>query len=311
MRHPVTTLYDIAENLGLDTQEAWKDVSITGVATLDDAEQGDLSFLANRKYAHQASQTKASVILTDHHSKIDHPKAIVIRVTQPYMVLAKYLNQIESNFKTPQSSNKSVQIPPTAQIHASAILLEGVCIEDDVVIGAHSKIGPGARILEGSIIGEHVIIDAGAVIGAEGFGWAPDEKGQFHRIPQLGNVILHNHVYIGANTTIDRAALGSTTIGEGTKIDNLCMIGHNVVIGKHTIIAAQSGVAGSTTIGDHCMIGGQVGIAGHLKIGNQVKIYAQSGVMSDIMDNRTIFGSPALDSRHFLKSFAAFKKQGE
>ena len=311
MRHPATTLYVIAEQLGLAAQEAWKDVLITGVATLDDAEEGDLSFLANRKYARHASRTEASAILTDHHSKIDHPKAIVIRVNQPYMVLAKHLNQIESNFKIPQRSNPSVQIPKTAQIHESVILLEGVCIEEGVVIGAHSKIGPGVKILEGSVIGEHVIIDAGAVIGAEGFGWAPDEKGQFHRIPQLGNVVLHNHVYVGANTTIDRAALGSTTIGEGTKIDNLCMIGHNVVIGKHTIIAAQSGVAGSTTIGDHCMIGGQVGIAGHLKIGNQVKIFAQSGVMSDVTDNRTIFGSPSMDSRHFLKSFAAFKKQGE
>jgi len=311
MRHPATTLYVIAEQLGLATQVAWKDVLITGVSTLDDAKEGDLSFLANRKYARQASQTEASVILTDHHSKIDQPKAIVIRVDQPYMALAKHLSQIESTFKTPQRSSNSVQIPKTAQIHESVILLEGVCIEEGVVIGAHSKIGPGVKILEGSIIGEHVIIDAGAVIGAEGFGWAPDEKGQFHRVPQLGNVVLHNHVYVGANTTIDRAALGSTTIGEGTKIDNLCMIGHNVIIGKHTVIAAQSGVAGSTTIGDHCMIGGQVGIAGHLKIGNQVKIFAQSGVMSDITDNRTIFGSPALDSRHFLKSFAAFKKQGE
>ena len=227
------------------------------------------------------------------------------------MALAKHMSQIESTFKTPQRSNNSVIVPNTAQIHASVILLEGVCIEEGVVIGAHSKIGPGAKILEGSIIGEHVIIDAGAVIGAEGFGWIPDEKGQFHRVPQLGNVILHNHVYVGANTTIDRAALGSTTIGEGTKIDNLCMIGHNVVIGKHTVIAAQSGVAGSTTIGDNCMIAGQVGIAGHLKIGNQVKILAQSGVMSDVIDNRTIFGTPSLDSRHFLKSFAAFKKQGE
>ena len=116
---------------------------------------------------------------------------------------------------------------------------------------------------------------------------------------------------IGANTTVDRAALGSTRIGEGTKIDNLCMIAHNVVIGKHNVIAAQSGVAGSTTIGNHCMIGGQVGIIGHLTLGDNVKIYAQSGVMNDVPSNKTIFGSPALEHRHFLKSFAAFKRQGK
>jgi UDP-3-O-[3-hydroxymyristoyl] glucosamine N-acyltransferase len=222
-----------------------------------------------------------------------------------------HLRYLEAQYNPRTGQNTTAIIDATAKVDPTAIIATAAIIEGDVEIGPHTYIGVGAKILKGSKIGAHVNIEAGAVIGSEGFGFAPDAEGKYHRLPQLGNVIIEDHVSIGANTTVDRAALGSTRIGEGTKIDNLCMIAHNVVIGKHNVIAAQSGVAGSTRIGNHCMIGGQVGIIGHLTLGDNVKIYAQSGVMNDVPSNKTIFGSPALEHRHFLKSFAAFKRQGK
>jgi UDP-3-O-[3-hydroxymyristoyl] glucosamine N-acyltransferase len=238
-------------------------------------------------------------------------KAVLIECDDPYLRFALHLRGLESQFKPRSGQSPAAIIDPGAKIDPTAIIATAAIIEADVEIGPHTYIGVGTKILKGSKIGAHVNIEAGVVIGSEGFGFAPDAEGKYHRIPQLGNVIIDDYVSIGANTTVDRAALGSTRIGEGTKIDNLCMIAHNVVIGKHNVIAAQSGVAGSTTIGNHCMIGGQVGIIGHLTLGDNVKIYAQSGVMNDVPSNKTIFGSPALEHRHFLKSFAAFKRQGK
>lgn len=308
MKHPGLKLSKIIEVLGITHHTDISNVEIHGVATLSDAVEGELSFLSNAKYASEAAQTNASAIIVDMHTEIA-TTANLLRCSNPYATFAKYLHFLEQQFvdQSPQIGGVS----EAANIHKSAIISPDAVVESGVSIGARSEIRAGAKILHGSIIGADCIIDSGAVIGGEGFGWAPDEKGEFQRIPQLGNVVLADKVYIGSNTTVDRAALGSTYIGEGTKIDNLCMIAHNVKIGKHTVIAAQTGIAGSTTIGNHCMFGGQVGIAGHLKIGNRVKILAQSGVMSDVSDNRTIFGTPALDHRHYLKSFAAFKRQGK
>lgn len=308
MKHLALKLSKIVELLGIEHIVGSTDFEIHGVATLADAKEGDISFLSNPKYSSEAAQTNASAIIVDKHTEIE-TTATLLRCPNPYATFAKYLHFLEQKF----IDNKPQEglISKEATIDATAIISPDAIVESGVSIGPRSEIRAGAKILRGSIIGADCIVDAGAIIGGEGFGWAPDEKGEFQRIPQLGNVVLADKVYIGANTTVDRAALGSTYIGEGTKIDNLCMIAHNVKIGKHTVIAAQTGIAGSTTVGDHCMFGGQVGIAGHLKIGNRVKILAQSGVMSDVSDNRTIFGTPALDHRHYLKSFAAFKRQGK
>lgn len=308
MKHVALPLSEIAKNLGLAPKEGWESILITGVATLAQAQSGDLSFLSNPKYTEQASTSAATAIIAAPGTSTSS-EAIVLETPQPYMLFSKHLYFLEERFVKKESSKENVseevEIDPSARISA------GVIIESGVKIGARTEIRSGAKILRGTQIGADCIVDSGAVLGGEGFGWAPDEKGQYHRIPQLGNVVLEDHVYVGANTTIDRAALGSTRIGEGTKIDNLCMIAHNVQIGKHTVIAAQTGIAGSTTIGNHCVLAGQVGIAGHLKIGDKVTILAQSGVMTDVSDNKTIFGTPALNHRHYLKSFAAFKKQGE
>jgi UDP-3-O-[3-hydroxymyristoyl] glucosamine N-acyltransferase len=311
MRHPKLTLSTLCGALGITCPDSHAEMNLQGIAPLDEAGSDELSFLANPKYAEQANASAAGVILVDEKSELAHSKALLLRVPNPYLAFAQALVFLETQFFQPVDQRIQCTIDPSASIDPTAILGAGCIIEAHCTIGAHTYIGPGVKILRDSKIGNHVRIEAGAVIGSDGFGYAPDHNGHYHRIPQLGNVVLEDHVSIGANTTVDRAALGSTTIETWAKIDNLCQIAHNVRIGAHSVLAAQVGVAGSTTIGKHCMIGGQVGIVGHITIGDHVKIVAQSGVMSDIPSNKTIFGSPALDKRHFLKSYAAFKKQGE
>lgn len=310
MKHNAITLKTLCHQLGLPCPTGHEDLEITGVATLEEAGPGDISFLANPKYASQATSSKAGAMFIKSGQAVDTP-AITLPCEDPYMAFAQHLTLLERQFKTVQDQRELASIHPSAEIDPTAIISSTAIIGQHVRIGAHSKIGAGTKVLDGSQLGSHVTVEAGAVIGSQGFGFAPDKQGVYHTIPQLGKVVLEDHVFVGANTTIDRGAIGETRIGTGTKIDNLCMIAHNVKIGKHTVIAAQAGIAGSTTIGNHCMIGGQAGIIGHLKIGDGVKIYAQTGVMNDVPDNKAIFGTPALERRHYLKSFSAFKKQGE
>ena len=309
MIHEALTLGAICANLQLPCPQGQKDQVITGVTTLQEAGPEDLSFLSNPKYVDQANASKAGAIFVGEKVELTNTTTTIVRAKDPYLSFALHLRFIEGKFSETKGQHPSAIIDTKAEVHATAIIEAGAIIEEGVVIGAHSRIGSGAKILHGCVIGEHTTIKAGAVIGSEGF--ASDQQGHYHRIPQLGIVRIENNVSIGANTTVDRAALGETVIEEGAKIDNLCMIAHNVRVGAHTVMAAQTGIAGSTTVGKHCMIGGQVGIIGHLTIGDNVKIYAQTGVMHDVPSNKTIFGSPALEHRHFLKSFAAFKKQGE
>ena len=311
MTHEVLTLGAICANLQLPCPRGQEGQAITGIATLQEAGPQDLSFLSNPKYLEQANATKAGAIFVGEKVALTNTTTTIVRTKDPYLTFALHLKFIEGKFSETKGQHPSAIIDPKAQVHATAIIEAGAIIEKGAIVGAHSRIGLGAKILHSCVIGEHTTIKAGAVIGSEGFGFAPDQQGHYHHIPQLGIVRIENNVSIGANTTVDRAALGETVIEEGVKIDNLCMIAHNVRVGAHTVIAAQTGIAGSTTVGKHCMIGGQVGIIGHLTIGDHVKIYAQTGVMHDVPSNKTIFGSPALEHRHFLKSFAAFKKQGE
>ena len=220
---------------------------------------------------------------------------------------------------------KSAIIDPSVKMgencfvgHMSCIL-EDVEIADDVkiypqvyvgsnvTIGAGTIIFAGVKILEDSIIGENCIIHSGAVIGSDGFGFAPQKNGDYKKIPQTGIVVLGNRVEVGSNSTIDRATLGVTSIGNGVKLDNQIQIAHNVEIGENTVIAAQTGIAGSTKIGKNCVIGGQVGIAGHIKIGDNVKIQGQSGVISNIKENSSIQGTPAFSYNDYNKSYVYFK----
>ena len=186
-------------------------------------------------------------------------------------------------------------------------IFPNVYIGDNVTIGNDSVIFAGAKIYSDSVIGNHCVINSGVIIGADGFGFAPIENGEYSKIPQIGNVIIEDFVDIGAATTIDRATMGSTIIRKGVKLDNQIQVAHNVEIGKNTVIAAQTGVAGSTKIGENCLIGGQVGIAGHITIGNNVKIQAQSGIGRHIKDGEVIQGSPAFSYGDWSKSYVHFK----
>ena len=180
-------------------------------------------------------------------------------------------------------------------------------IGDNVTIGSNTTLFSGVKIYSDCVIGSHCFINSAAVIGADGFGFSPDENGAYQKVPQIGNVILEDYVDIGAATTIDRATLGSTLIKQGVKLDNHIQVAHNVVIGEHTVIAAQTGIAGSAKIGSNCQIGGQVGVAGHIVIGNNVKIQAQSGIGHNIKDNEILQGSPAFSFRDYYKSYVHFK----
>ena len=179
---------------------------------------------------------------------------------------------------------------------------------DNVQIGDNSILFANVSIYADCQIGQNVIIHAGTVIGSDGFGYAPDENRVYQKIPQIGNVILEDNVDIGANSTVDRATMGSTIIRKGAKIDNLVQIGHNVEIGNNTAMAAQVGIAGSTKVGNNVMVGGQVGLAGHMKVGNRVMIAAQSGVAGDIKDGTKLMGSPAFDSEDYKKSYLGFRR---
>ena len=180
-------------------------------------------------------------------------------------------------------------------------------IGDNVTIGNNTTIFAGVKLYSETVVGNNCIINSGAIIGADGFGFAPDENGEFKKVPQTGNVIIEDNVDIGSATTIDRATLGSTIIRKGVKLDNQIQIAHNVEIDEHTVIAAQTGIAGSTKIGKYCMIGGQVGIAGHLTIGNNVKVQAQTGIGHRVKDGEKLYGSPAIDYGNYVKSYVHFK----
>lgn len=309
MKHAPKTLGAICAALQLTCPTEWQHLEINGVATLEDAQEGYLSFLSNLKYAAQAKTTGASAILIKKGSTVESD-SILIECDDPYMTFTMYLVGLEKEIGTAKDDRDNAQISSEATIGENCIIETGAIIGAGAIIGNNCRIGAGAKILSAAHLGDRVVVEAGAVIGSQGFGFAPDKKGVYHTIPQLGKVILEDDVFIGANTTVDRGAIGNTMIGKGSKIDNQCMIAHGVTIGKNTVMAGQTGIAGSTSIGDNCKFAGQVGIAGHLKIGNNVTILAQSGVMADVPDNKVIFGTPALDRRHFLKSFSAFKKQG-
>ena len=209
------------------------------------------------------------------------------------------------------SFGQNVVVGPNVKIGNNVKIHDHVVIESDVVIGDHTTIFSGAKILSKSQIGANCILHNNVVIGSDGFGFSPTDSGAYEKVPQTGSVLIEDDVEIGANTTIDRATLGETIIRQGVKLDNLIQIAHNVEVGAHTVIAAQTGIAGSSKVGSHCVIGGQVGIAGHLKIGNRVQIQAQSGILRNLKDDEKVMGYPAIDLRSYNKSYVHFKNLNE
>jgi UDP-3-O-[3-hydroxymyristoyl] glucosamine N-acyltransferase len=296
------------------------------LSKIEEGETGSITFLGNPKYTHYIYNTQASVVIINEDFVPEQEiKATLIKVENAYNAFAMMLeayNQIRQN-KT--GISKLAFIPESATVGEKCYIAEFVSIGENVVIGDHSKIYPGSVIGDNVTIGNRSILyagvkiycdcnigsgctlHAGVVIGADGFGFAPQSDNQYQKVAQIGNVIIEDNVEIGANTTIDRATLGSTIIRKGAKIDNLIQIAHNVEIGENTVIAAQTGIAGSAKIGSNCMIAGQVGIIGHLEIGDNVKIAAQSGISTSVPANSLLMGSPAFDISAYRKSYVHFR----
>lgn len=297
------------------------DIVLKGFAKIEEAAPGQLTFIANPKYAHFIESTKASAVLVSTGFDHQNPNGVtLLRVEDPYATLAELLRAMQA------------QIPAKRGVEQPCFIAEGVEIPEDAYIGAFSYIGKGAsigkgsqiypqtfigdgseigedciiyagvRIYSGCRIGNRCILHSGVVIGGDGFGFAPNPQGGYDKLPQTGIVILEDDVEIGANTTVDRATFGFTKIGRGTKLDNLIMVAHNVEIGRNNVFAAQAGVAGSTKIGDCNRVGGQVGFAGHINVGDRNEFGAQSGIPGNVGDGERLMGYPAVDVRKFARN---------
>ncbi|MBE7510103.1 MAG: UDP-3-O-(3-hydroxymyristoyl)glucosamine N-acyltransferase [Bacteroidia bacterium] len=303
-------------------------VEVSGLSKIEEGKPGTLSFLANPKYNAYIYTTKASIVIVNSAFEAENPvEATLIRVADAYKSFASLLeiyNQIvndkkgieQPSFIDPSATiGKDVYIGAFAYIGKNSVVGDGVKIYpqcyvgDNVVIKDNTTLFAGCRVYSFCQIGKECNLHAGVIIGADGFGFAPNEQNNYKKVPQIGNVIIEDHVEVGAGTTIDRATLGSTIIRKGVKLDNLIQIAHNVEIGENTVIAAQTGVAGSTKIGKNCMIGGQVGIVGHLSIADGVKIAAQSGIGTSITtEGEIVQGSPAFNISDYKRTYVVFKK---
>ncbi|MBE9467165.1 MAG: UDP-3-O-(3-hydroxymyristoyl)glucosamine N-acyltransferase [Bacteroidetes bacterium] len=320
------TATQIAEFLEGDI-EGNSEVKVNNVTKIEEGKPGTISFLANLKYSKYIYTTKSSIVLVNKTFKAENTiAATLIRVEDAYQSFASlldlYVQQIEvkkgienlSFIDDTATLGKDIYVGAFAYIGKNVKLGDNVKIYphayvgDNVVIGNNTTINSGVNIYRDCKIGSNCTIHSGAIIGADGFGFAPKAHDDYKKIQQIGNVVLEDNVEVGSNTTIDRATMGSTIIKHGVKLDNLIQVGHNVVIGEHTVIAAQSGVSGSTKIGRDCMIGGQVGLSGHLTIGNEVKIGAQAGIGSSIKDGEILLGTPAFNIRDFQRSYVYFRK---
>ncbi len=306
-------------------------VKVGNFSALEKAKSSDLSFLSNPKYTQLIYQTQAGVVLVNSDFTPEQEiKATLIKVKNAYESLAKLLNLVESYQpkKTGVSKQafveqsakigKNVYLAPFVYVGENAVIGDNVCIEassfiaDNVVVEENTKIHAGVKIEKNCKIGKNCILQAGCVIGSDGFGFAPTEDGSYDKIPQIGNVILEDNVEVGANTTIDRATFGSTIVRKGVKLDNLVQLAHNVEVGKNTVIAAQTGVAGSTKIGEQCMFGGQVGVSGHISIPDKCSFGAKTGIANRIKKEGSIMqGYPAVDIGVFRRSSVVYKNLPE
>lgn len=302
------------------------EIDITGVSSIKDAQQGDITFLADKKKLPEVYSTNASAIIT--REEIKGLSASMLIVDNPHLAFAKTLNIFYKKTFKPLGISKeavigsdvnfgdNVSIYPLVYIHNTAsignrvTIFPCVYIGDNVTVGDDSTIYSNVTIRENVKIGKEVVIHSGTVIGSDGFGYV-QEKGRHYKIPQVGGVIIEDDVEIGANVTIDRATIGNTLIGSGTKIDNLVQIAHNVKIGKNCLIVAQVGVGGSVEIGDGVVLGGQVGVRDHVKIGNGVMVGAQSGIGHDIPDGQVFSGSPAIPHKNWLRAQTIYAKLPE
>ena len=320
------TAIQIAEVLG-GKVEGNPEIEVYKLSKIEEGCEGSISFLANPKYKHFIYSTQASIVIVGNDFEAESPiAATLVRVEDAYGAFSKLLefyNNVKLNkvgIEQPSFIASTAKLGQNVYVGAFAYIGENVTIGenvkiyphvyigDNVVIGDNVMLFSGCKIYSETVIGKNCTLHSGVVLGADGFGFTPNDEGVYNKVPQIGNVVLEDNVEIGANSTVDRATLGSTIIRQGVKLDNQIQIAHNVEIGKNTVIAAQTGVAGSTKIGENCIIGGQVGIVGHLQVGNRVRIQAQTGVGRNLKDDEVIQGSPALGYAEYNKSYVIFRK---
>lgn len=310
--------------------EGDNNISVSNISRIEEGKPGTLSFLANPKYTQYIYSTKASIVLVSKEFEAEKKiNSTLIRVEDPYLAFASLLKLYEES-KSPKagidnytSIDKSAKISEDAYIGAftyigknvmigkNAKIFPQVFIGDNTIIGDNCTIRSGVTIYEDSKIGNNCTFHSGVIIGGDGFGFVP-QTDNYQKVPQIGNVIIEDNVEIGANTTVDRATIGSTILRKGVKLDNQIQIGHNVEVGENTVIVAQTGISGSTKIGRDCMIAGQVGMAGHLIIADGTKIAAQSGIGSNVKEKNSIIqGSPAFEVGKYRRSYIHFRNLHE
>ena len=319
-------LAELAERLGADLRGDG-DLEVTGVRGIEEASATEVTFVTNPKYAGLARTTQAAAVLvTPDFPEIPTP---TLRLSNPYLAFSQALGIFYQPPRYEPGIHPSAVIDPTAVIGAEAhigayavigpqvrvgnhaIILPHVVLYPGVTVGHHLFAHAHAVVREGCILGDHVTLENGAIVGSDGFGFAKDNQGSWQKIPQSGPVKVGNHVDIQANACVDRATVGATEIADGTKIDNLVQIGHGSKVGKHTLVCAQAGLAGSSVVGDNAILAGQAGVAGHCTLGDGVILTAQSGVSHDVPAGKMLSGSPAFDNRTWLRAVAAFQRLPE
>ena len=323
------TTAQVAEQIN-GTVEGDATLFISSLAKIEEGCAGSLTFLGNAKYEDFVYTTKASAVVVNRDFVPQKPLDLtLIRVENAFEAFTKLMGSLfvyspKKGIESPSFVHSGAKLGKDVYIGAFAYIGENAVIEDgaqiyphcyigdNVKIGAHTRLFSGVKIYHDCIIGNHVTIHSGAIVGADGFGFSPTKMNDYTKVPQIGNVLIEDFVEIGANSTIDRATLGSTIIHSGAKLDNLIQIAHNVEVGEHTVIAAQAGVAGSAKIGKYCMIGGQVGVVGHIQLADQTKIAAQSGIGSSVSKpGQVLQGSPAFEISDYKRAYVHFRNLGK
>ena len=302
------TARQIADFIG-GRVEGNEQTAVHSFAKIEEGQEGSITFLSNPKYTSYIYETKASIVLINDNLELEHPiQATLIRVPNVYECVAKLMQMYASTMPKKTGVDALAFVSPTAEIGQDVYIGPFTYVGEGVKIGDGSRIYPNVTIYDGCRIGKNVTIHAGSVIGADGFGFAPNQEG-YEKIPQLGIVIIEDDVEIGANTCIDRSTMGKTIIHKGVKLDNLIQVAHNCEIGENTVMSAQAGMAGSTKVGAWCMVGGQAGFSGHIKIADRTFVGAQAGVINNTKGNgEQLIGAPAIDPKVFFKAQAVMKK---
>jgi UDP-3-O-[3-hydroxymyristoyl] glucosamine N-acyltransferase len=308
------TLKELAAEIGAEVAAADPELRVSSVNTLEDAGPGQVSFLSNAKYVRLLETTGASAVIVA--PKVTSGRVALLKTRDPYLAFTKAVIKLHGHRRHPHAGiHPAAHVDPTATVGEGSVLYPGVYVGPRAKVGCDCILYPNVVIYDDCVLGDRVTVHAGTSIGHDGFGYAtakgPDGVVVHHKIPQVGNVVVEDDVEIGANCAIDRATLGSTVIGRGTKFSNLIAIGHATKIGPHGLLVAQVGIAGSVKVGHHVIMGGQTGVAGHIELGDHVTVAAQSGVINDVPDQSTLMGAPAMNASHARRVYTVFTQLPE